>query len=171
MDPFAPKRSPDGRVEVRFDAYEARMSHWILEPAVVRLRDGAVVLSLSGTAWDGGGTAPTFPAPDRVELHLRHYPDGAKTFDVVVDVESGRCWLAGAERGAVPARDVRRLLAGPRERHVQHGADEQLMRGFCPDCGAQLYGAGLLSRLRRRREVQCPVCERRWEVPPGARLF
>jgi hypothetical protein len=171
VDPFPPQRSPDGRIEVRFNAYEARMSHWILEPDVVRLRDGAVVLSLGGTAWDGGGVVPTFPAPDRVELHLRHYPDGSKTFSVVVDVEAERCWLAGAEDRAVAPSEVERLLAGRRERHVQHGASEQVMRGFCPECGAQLYGAGPLGRLRRRREVQCLVCERRWQVPPGARLF
>lgn len=146
------------------------MSHWILEPEVVRLRDEAVVLSLDGSAWDGGGIAPTFPARDRVELHLRHYPDGAKTYDLVVDVEAGRCWLAGAEDGAVPARDAERLLEPARQSHVSETAPDQLMQGFCPDCGAQLYG-GLLDRLRRDREVECLVCGRRWQVPPGARLF
>jgi DNA-directed RNA polymerase subunit K/omega len=108
-DPFAARRSPDGRIEVRFSAWEARMSHWILEPAVVRLRDGAEVLSFEGSAWDAGGVMPTFPAPDRVELHLRHYPDGATIHDLV-DVESGRCWLAGDEDGARPAREARAMV-------------------------------------------------------------
>jgi hypothetical protein len=113
-DPFGPRRSPDGRIEVRFDAYEARMSHWVLEPTVVRLRDGAEILSLEGTAWDAGGVMPTFPAPDRVELHLRHYPDGATMYDLVVDVEAKRCWLAWDEQGARPTREALALVEGAR---------------------------------------------------------
>ncbi len=55
---------------------------------MVRTRDGATVLSLEGSGWDGGGIAPTFPAPDRVELHLRRYPHGSRIHDLVVDVEA-----------------------------------------------------------------------------------
>lgn len=172
MDPFAPARSPDGSIEVRFNAYDVRMSIWILEPDVIRLRDGTTVLSLDGTAWDGGGIAPTFPEPGRVELHLRHYPDGAKVYDLVVDVEAGRCWLAGDEDGAVPARDALDLLGPARERRVQSTAHEQLLSGFCPDCGAQLYGPSFLRGLRRTpKSVRCLVCERTWRLPRGAKLF
>lgn len=92
------------------------MSHWVLEPVVVRLRDGVEVLSLEGSAWDAGGVMPTFPAPGRVELHLRHYPDGAAIYDLVLDVESGRCWLAGDEAGARPAREARALVEAARKR-------------------------------------------------------
>ena len=82
--PFEPARSPDGRIEVLFSAFEAHMSHWILEPSVVRLRDGARVLSLEGTAWDGGGIAPTFPAlPD-----LREAIDGLATCALLAATES-----------------------------------------------------------------------------------
>ena len=171
MDPFAPQRSPDGLIEVRFDAYEARMSLWVLEPSVVRVRDGAVVMSLDGSAWDGGGIPPGWPAPDRVELHLRHYPDGARIYDLVVDVEAERCWLAGAGDGSVPAREAKRLLEPARQRHVERTAPSRVAEGFCPDCGAQLYGGGLLGRLRAPREVECLLCGRRWPVPRGARLF
>lgn len=171
MDPFPPQRSSDGRIEVRFNAYEVRMSHWILEPDVIRTRDGAAILSLDGSAWDGGGISPTFPEPGRVELHLRHYPDGSTTYHLVVDVESERCWLAGAEERALPARDAAALLDPARQREIDRGAHEQLMRGLCPDCGAQLYGGGLLRGLRRPRRVECLVCERTWDVPRGARLF
>lgn len=163
-------RSPDGRVEVRFNAYEARMSHWILEPSVVRTRDEAVVMSLDGTAWDGGGITPTFPTRDRVELHLRHYPDGEKTYGLVVDVEAERCWLAREDAGAAN-EDAEALLAVARGKHVDRTAPGQLLQGFCPDCGAQLYRGGLLKRLRRQKTVQCLVCERTWTLPPDAKLF
>ena len=167
-DPFPPVLAPDGRIEVRFSAYEARMSHWILEPTVLRTRDGAMVLSLDGSAWDGGGIRPDFPAPNRVELHLRHYPDGAQVYDLTADIETETCWLAGGE--PVPARDAASLLVPAREEHVLRSAGDRLRDGFCPDCGAQLYG-GLLDRIRRPSRVRCLVCEREWELPPGARLF
>src|SRR5919204_3533726 len=129
-DPFGPGRSPDGRIEVRFDAYEVRMSHWVMEPTVVRVRDGAAVLSLTGSAWDGGGINPEFPGGDRVILHLRHYPDGTNVFDLTVDVEAERCWLGGAEGEAVPPARVGELLGGVREEKVVEGARELLMQGF-----------------------------------------
>jgi hypothetical protein len=154
---------------VRFSAYEARMSHWILEPIVIRTRDGATVLSLDGSAWDGGGVAPSFPARDRAELHLRHYPDGTTKYDLVVDVESERCWFAGAEDEGAAANQAERLLEAAHERHVERTAPDQLAQGFCPKCGAQLYGSWL-DKLRGRTSVKCLVCERTWELPPGARL-
>ena len=168
-DPFPPKRSPDGRIEVRFDAYEVRMSHWILEPIVIRTRDGATVLSLEGSGWDGGGRAPSFPARDRAELHLMHYPDGKTHYDLVVDVETERCWFPGAEGDDSPATRAEALLEAAHERHVERTAPDQLLQGFCPKCGAQLYG-GWLDRLRERKEVTCLVCERTWQLPPGAKL-
>jgi hypothetical protein len=144
------------------------MSHWILEPTVVRLRDGASVLSLDGSAWDGGGIPPSFPAPDRVELHLRHYPDGSNQYDVVVDVEAERCWLGGAPDRAVPAGRVEQILGPAREEKVEAGAHDLLMRGFCPACQAQLYGT---RSVRRRGRVECLVCGRAWNLPQGAKLF
>ncbi len=168
-DPFPPKRSRDGRIEVRFDAYEVRMSHWILEPIVIRTRDGATVLSLEGSGWDGGGGAPSFPARDRAELHLMQYPDGKTHYDLIVDVETERCWFADAEDQSVAASRAEALLEHAHERHVERSAPGQLAQGFCPKCGAQLYG-GWLDRVRRRKEVTCLVCERTWQLPPGARL-
>jgi hypothetical protein len=168
-DPFPPRRSPDGRIEVRFTAYEARMSHWILEPIVIRTRDGATVLSLDGTGWDGGGVQPSFPGRDRTELHLRQYPDGKTSYDLVVDVEAERCWFAGAEDEGVAASGATALLEDAHERHVVTTAPDRLAHGFCPKCGAQLYG-GFLDRVRRRKRVECLVCGRSWELPPGAQL-
>ena len=168
-DPFPPKRSADGRIEVRFDAYEVRMSHWILEPIVIRMRDGATVLSLEGSGWDGGGRAPSFPARDRVELHLRQYPDGMTSYDLVVDVETARCWFAGAEDEGCAAGGVEALLESARERHVERTAPDLLAQGICPDCQAQLYDSRL-DKLLGRTQVKCLVCERTWQLPPGARL-
>jgi hypothetical protein len=168
-DPFPPKRSPDGRIEVRFDAYEVRMSHWILEPIVIRTRDGATVLSLEGSGWDGGGRTPSFPSRDRAELHLMHYPDGVTHHDLVVDVETERCWFASAEGEDSPATQAEALLEGAHERHVERTAPDLLAQGFCPHCQAQLYG-GRLDRLLGRKEVECLVCERTWQLPPGAQL-
>ena len=145
------------------------MSHWILEPVVIRTRDGATVLSLDGSGWDGGGVPPSFPAPDRAELHLHHYPDGTTTYDLVVDVETERCWLACAEDEDVPAKRAKALLEHGHERHVERTAPDQLLQGLCPKCGAQLYG-GRLERLRRPKQVTCLVCERTWDLPPGAKL-
>jgi hypothetical protein len=167
-DPFGPRRSPDGGIEVRFDAYEVRMSHWIREPTVIRTRDGAAILSLSGTSWDGAGVPPTFPSPGRVELHLRHYPDGSNLFDLVVDTETGRCWPAGAEDESCDAADAGKLLDPAREGAIAQGAQDLLAQGFCPDCQSQLYG-GFLTRLRGR--VTCLVGGRTWKLPPGARLY
>ncbi|HEU0129890.1 MAG TPA: hypothetical protein VFQ85_02735 [Mycobacteriales bacterium] len=102
---FAPRRSPDGVVEVRFEAIEMRMSHWVQEPIVVRTRDGREVLSLSGTLWDAAG--PTaFPRPGVVELTLRHYPDGAHEVVLVVDVETE---TFGIGRDAAADQPVARL--------------------------------------------------------------
>jgi len=166
--PFPPKRSTDGRIEVRFCAYEARMSHWILEPVVIRTRDGAAVLSLDGTGWDGD-IPPTFPAPDRVELHLRRYPDGNTRYDLFVDVESERCWLAGTEGEASDTSGAETVLEGAYARQVEATAPDLLAQGLCPYCQAQLYGSWLHRRLGRKR-VKCLVCARTWQLPPGAQL-
>jgi len=159
-DPFPPRRSPDGTIEVRFDAYEARMSHWVLEPAVVRLRDGRAVVSLSGTAWDGAG--PTaYPAPHRVALTLRRYPDGMNAEHLVVDVETE---TYGLGEGAAPDRPVAELAA-ELERRFEETVRRRTARyvddGLCPHCSAQLYVG---RRERRRGQVTCVVCERTWPL-------
>ena len=79
-------RSPDGRIEVTFEAYEFRMSHWVYAPRVVRTRDRHVVVDLANTSWDAMCLAE-FPAPDRVTMNLRGYPEGAYFVRVVIDVE------------------------------------------------------------------------------------
>ncbi|MGI9019305.1 MAG: hypothetical protein ACR2G3_01170 [Solirubrobacterales bacterium] len=168
-DPFPPQRSPDGRIEVRFMAFEARMSHWILEPVVIRTRDGKSVLSLDGTEWDGGGIPPSFPQPGRVELHLRHYPDGQNVHDLVVDIEAERCWLSSSEEDSRRAADALELLKPAFERQVHASAHRYLLQGLCPHCKARLY-LGWLQRLRGVRRVRCEVCERAWTLPKGVRL-
>lgn len=145
------------------------MSHWILEPVVIRTRDGAAVLSLDGTGWDAGGTAPTFPAPDRVELHLRRYPEGGVQYDLIVDVETERCWFSGAEAESSPASGAEALLEAAYGRRVAKTAPDLLLQGFCPYCKAQLYRGWLHKALRRTR-ITCLVCERTWELPPGAKV-
>ena len=147
-----------------FSAYEVHMSHWILEPIVIRTRDAAEVLSLDGSAWDGGGVPPTFPAPGQVELHLRHYPDGSRTYDLVVDVEAERCWLAGAEDRPAPVSQAKALVEGRLEQHVEETATELLDSGFCPYCQAPIY-LSRLERLLRPKTYTCPACDRTWELP------
>ena len=145
------------------------MSHWILQPVVIRTRDGRSVLSLDGTEWDGGGVPPSFPRRGQVELHLRRYPDGTHVHDLVVDVESERCWLSSSEADSRRATDALELLEAAFERQVQEGAHRYLMEGLCPYCKAQLY-LGWLERLRGARRVTCEVCERTWTLPKGVRL-
>lgn len=163
-DPFPPRRSEDGRIEVRFSAYEARMSIWVLEPTVVRTRDDRVVVSLDGTGWDAA-TGVAFPRRDQVRLALRHYPDGTNVEHVVVDVEAERF---GHGADAVPTRPLGELAATleeAREATVARDAGDLLARGVCPSCQARLY-VGRLDRLLRRRTVTCLVCERTWPIPP-----
>lgn len=144
------------------------MTQWILEPVVIRTRDGAVVLSLDGTGWDGGGVAPSFPARDRVELHLRRYPESV-FHDLVVDVEAERVWFASAPEETYPAIEAEALLEDAFERQVERSAPDYLMQGFCPHCKAQLYGSWF-DKLRRRTTITCLVCDRTWQLPPGAKL-
>lgn len=162
-DPFPPKLSPDGEIQVSFGAWEARMSHWILEPVVTRMRDGKAVLSLEGSEWDGGGVPPSFPARDRVELHLRHYPEGDVRYDLVVDVKAERCWFLGAEEEAVPLAKAEELLSGAFQRHVERSAPQYLAQGLCPNCKSPLY-PGWLDKLRGRSAVKCEVCSRTWQL-------
>jgi hypothetical protein len=168
-DPFPPKHSPDGRIEVRFAAYEARMSHWILEPIVTRTRDGTTVLEFNGTGWDAGARAPSFPARDRVELHLRRYPEGGTFYDLIIDVEAERCWFAGADHEASTTAEAEALLEVAYQRQVERTAPDYLAQGLCPNCKGQLYG-GWLHWLRGRTTVKCEVCGRTWQLPPGAKL-
>lgn len=164
-DPFPPRRSADGRVEVRFAASEVRMSIWLLQPIVVRTRDGHVVVSLDG--WDAAAGV-TFPERDRVALALRHYPDGVNVEHVVIDVETERF---GHGVGAEPTRPVGELAAGleeAREASVARDAAGLLAQGCCPNCQARLY-VGRLDRLLRRTTVTCLVCDRVWPIPPRRR--
>ena len=85
-DPFPPDRSPDGRIEVRYDAHEVRMSIWLRAPTVVRTRDGHEVVKFD-IPWSCDRVE--FPERDRVVLHLRRYPHGERSVEVAVDVETG----------------------------------------------------------------------------------
>lgn len=96
------RRSPDGAIEVTFAPDEPRMSLWVLEPIVRRVRDGRVVLSLETTWWDSFGTAE-FPGPNLVAFALRHYPDGQRVVRLVADVEAE---TYGVGDGAVPDRPI-----------------------------------------------------------------
>lgn len=106
-------RSPDGAVEVAFSAEEMRMSLWVHEPLVRRLRDQAVVLDLTGTLWDAAAKA-TFPAPGRVAFNLRHYPDGSTVVPVVVDVEAETFGIGDEEPGR-SLRGIREALRAARK--------------------------------------------------------
>jgi hypothetical protein len=165
-DPFPPKRSPDGRIEVQFSAYEVRMSHWVLEPLVFRTRDDRLVVSLEGSGWDGGGVKPEFPRRHRVMLRLRRYPGGEPTLDVVVDVEKDTWWFAERPDSAAGIDSLTDELERAFERRVAETAPDYLAQGLCPYCKAQLYPRRGLGRLLfGQRQVQCLVCERLWDLP------
>lgn len=164
-DAFPPRRSDDGNIEVRWDVYEVRMSHWVLEPAVVRLRDEHEVASLDGTGWDGGGVAPTFPRRDQVELHLRRYPEGGRTVDVGIDVEQETWWFVDDPGSPRPTGTLVAELEHAFDRHVEKTTPDYLAQGVCPYCKTQLYPRKSLFRRRPDRNVQCLVCERWWELP------
>ena len=113
-------RSPDGTIEVAFSAEEMRMSLWVHEPLVRRLRDGAVVLDLTGTLWDAACRAE-FPAPGRVAFDLRHYPDGKTSVPVVVDVDAETFGIGSAVPVEPVARIEQALRAARKARRGQRG--------------------------------------------------
>ena len=78
-------RSDDGRIEVRYDAQEMRMSIWVMSPTV--LYDGREIVSLP---YPWSCEQVTFPAPDQVTMELRRYPNGSLVTPVAVDVAAER---------------------------------------------------------------------------------
>lgn len=163
-DPIPRKVSPDGSVVVLFTASEMRMSVWVHEPLVYRARDGLLVLDLGDTLLDSA-PATSFPAPHRVRLGLRKYPDGSRVrYDLVVDVEEE---TFGLGEGAVPDRplaDIGKALPELRDRDMPPvDAEEARRTKVCPRCGGTLAEErGLLDRVFGTWLVRCGGCGRSW---------
>ena len=64
--------SPNQDYKVSFSSYEVRMSHWIDQPALIRVCDNACLFALNEDNW----SAWTVRWLDHstVELNLRNYP-------------------------------------------------------------------------------------------------
>lgn len=110
-DPFPPARSPDGRILVRYDPHEVRMSLWLMPPTVIRTRDDHEVVTVE-SPWSCDEAA--FPERDRVLLRLRRYPDGETAVGVVVDVEAETWWPEGRPSEQRPVRTLPAALDAAR---------------------------------------------------------
>lgn len=152
------RRSPDGSVEVVY-AEDTVGHHTISEPAVYRVRDGALLLNLQGTMLDSRPRT-SFPAPGRVRLELRKYPVGSVVaYDLVVDVEAETFGMDGAE----PDRPLAELPDVVRELRATipeiRAAD--LAAARCPACGGHLRRFGT-SAFDTTQPFECVSCGSMW---------
>ena len=96
-NPWVTRRfpSPDGTYVFRLDTSEARMSHWIDTPTLLRVDSGAVVCGFVGTAWSLD--AARWLDAHRVAMSLRKYPGGHRppSLEVELDLAAGTATLAG----------------------------------------------------------------------------
>lgn len=131
--------APDG--SVRVEAVPRTVGHAeIEEPRVVRVRDGAVLVDLTGRSVHLSDAS--FPRPGIVLLRLVRLHDTRATYHVEVDVEAETFVRDGS-----PARPLAEL-AFP-------GIVPSLAAGVCPECGG---------RAERSDEVtRCLACGHAWD--------
>lgn len=77
--------SPDGLLQVEFDQYEMRMSHWVYSPRITNVKTRKILLDLWGTQWDA---EVSFENNGEVALSLRHYPGDIPGFTVHIDPQA-----------------------------------------------------------------------------------
>ncbi|MBD2705799.1 hypothetical protein IC229_34690 [Spirosoma sp. BT702] len=65
--------SPNQRYTITLGSYEIKMSHWVAQPYLIRLSDGATLFSLTGDPW----SAFTVKWLDEVtvEMKVARYPE------------------------------------------------------------------------------------------------
>lgn len=64
--------SPNRQYKVSFDSYEMRMSHWIDQPSLIRVRDTVCLFSLSSDGWSAWEVR--WLDDSTVSLLVRKYP-------------------------------------------------------------------------------------------------
>jgi|ERR687886_1530722 hypothetical protein len=64
--------SPDHTHKVAFSTYEVRMSHWIDQPYLIRVSDGACLFALQSDPWSASDVK--WLDETTVEMYLRKYP-------------------------------------------------------------------------------------------------
>lgn len=106
MNSLYPSHSPDGLYLIEWSMFEARMSHWICSPKVVRAATGQVIFDFIGSNWDA-----SFRWLDagRFYVYLREYPAGAGV-DVWVDPPNGVFRIGEESAKAEPLSEFRRLV-------------------------------------------------------------
>ncbi|ANJ75289.1 hypothetical protein K6V72_16710 [Ralstonia insidiosa] len=103
-----PKTYCNGQILIDLAPFEARPSHWVDAPKVMR-PDGAVLVDLTQTFWDLQSVAES---PAEVALTLRRYPGDRGSAVVRIVVASGEIDVEGE---LTPAPEVVRCL----EAHYQ----------------------------------------------------
>ncbi|WP_128547830.1 hypothetical protein [Larkinella soli] len=64
--------SPACTYRIVFDVFEVRMSHWIEEPSIYRVADGALLFDLKGDVWSADRIV--WHSDSVVEMQVRKYP-------------------------------------------------------------------------------------------------
>jgi len=64
--------SPDRQYKVSFDSYEMRMSHWVDQPSLIRVRDNFCLFALDTDDWSAWEVS--WLDDSTVALVLRKYP-------------------------------------------------------------------------------------------------
>ncbi len=64
--------SPNRQYKVSFSSYEVRMSHWIDQPYLIRVNDGACLFTINADGWSAW--AVRWLDESTVELSMRKYP-------------------------------------------------------------------------------------------------
>ena len=64
--------SPNRHYKLSFDSYEIRMSHWIGQPSLIRVRDNVCLFSLNADGWSAYSVR--WSDDSTVELTMRKYP-------------------------------------------------------------------------------------------------
>lgn len=149
--------SPRGAVRVEYEVFEMRMSHWVRTPRVIRVSDGATIVDLWGTTWDGGAR---FGDDERtVTLSLRCYPGDTEGFDVVIDTATAT--FRFADEATPASAPVHLFLARLNDRHVDRMiekalADARARRARMTDDVAARVVARLEAVATARREGSAP---------------
>lgn len=64
--------SPNRQFKISFDSYEMRMSHWIDQPLLIRVRDNVCLFALNADGWSAWET--NWLNDSTVTLVMRKYP-------------------------------------------------------------------------------------------------
>ena len=92
--------SPNQDYKVSFSSYEVRMSHWIDQPYLIRVRDRACLFALNEDGWSAW--AVRWLEASTVELELRKYP-GLLACRVVLNASTNQAEAVSGNRSVAGA--------------------------------------------------------------------